>query len=458
MSELNSVYRNRMRINNTDLDIVFNEKECQSFLRTVYIYNLEISELDTGSDGEAGIASLISSLEGIERDKNVSFLDSGKTNVKTKDIKELIDNCTKAVSDASDEVNYVAEIIKCNKALTGQGEGVDYTKLLMTTLLATSGEIDIHSTTLNKDIEDKYNSMTEEEIKEFLEKYISFTYVKSKYISQALMDANNQKEETKEEVNTNLGTSSRGVSRTATRKILNTASIPNPVKELENSPEPVSPVKTEPTKTDKVLNTNSSTTKTQVVDQKPKTVTKNTTSTNKVPISTTSTENDKTKIANIIGGTTKASSIGAVTRETLSSSNLPVNESTSKDLSDSIVDKVNLDNVSEGISGTLNSAIDTINKIKSNSPLKITKIKNMDMQDNSGNSFIPPIAGIASAAVAGVGTKMYIDKKDDDTEEKSDDFFSKEDQKEIKDKEEKKEDNNPFTKEDLIKAIEYGKR
>ena len=200
---------------------------------------------------------------------------------------------------------------------------------------------------------------------------------------------------------------------------------------------------------------NKNTFKENANDQTPKTVTKTTTNT-KTPISTKSNENDKTKIANIIGGTTKASSIGAVTGSTLSQSNLPVEESTSKDLSDSIVDKVNLDNVSEGISGTLNSAIDTINKIKSNSPLKLTKIKNMDMQDNSGNSFIPPIAGISTAAVAGIGTKMYIDKKEENKDD-SDSFFTKDEQKEIKEEKEE-EENKTLSKEDLIKAIEYNRK
>ena len=79
------------------------------------------------------------------------------------------------------------------------------------------------------------------------------------------------------------------------------------------------------------------------------------------------------------------------------------------------------------------------------------------MQDNSGNSFIPPIAGISTAAVAGIGTKMYIDKKEDNKEE-TDSFFSKDEQKEIKEEKDTEEENKTMSKEDLIKAIEFNRK
>lgn len=349
------------------------------------------------------------------------------------------DKILQDAKDLDDEMTRTVNILSCYEALQS-GD----TNLMLDTLkgLYNGKWYDKEWLSQKKELEE----LSPEELKKILQEYFNENYKKNTFISGIIIDK-------LESENRNTKSYSSGYSKSINTSNIEPATILNTNEQVEKN--------TETNNTDSNINKkealpSKNTTKRKASDQTPKTVTKTTTNT-KTPISTTSTENDKTKIANIIGGTTKASSIGAVTRETLSSSNLPVDESTSKDLSDSVIDKVNLDSVSKGVSGTLNSAIDTINKIKSNSPLKLTKIKNMDMQDNSGNSFIPPIAGISTAAVAGIGTKMYIDKKEDNKEE-TDSFFSKDEQKEIKEEKDTEEENKTMSKEDLIKAIEFNRK
>lgn len=349
------------------------------------------------------------------------------------------DKILQDAKDLDDEMTRTVNILSCYEALQS-GD----TNLMLDTLkgLYNGKWYDKEWLSQKKELEE----LSPEELKKILQEYFNENYKKNTFISGIIIDK-------LESENRNTKSYSSGYSKSINTSNIEPATILNTNEQVEKN--------TETNNTDSSINKNEAlpsknTTKGKASDQTPKTVTKTTTNT-KTPISTTSTKNDKTKIANIIGGTTKASSIGAVTRETLSSSNLPVDESTSKDLSDSVIDKVNLDSVSKGVSGTLNSAIDTINKIKSNSPLKLTKIKNMDMQDNSGNSFIPPIAGISTAAVAGIGTKMYIDKKEDNKEE-TDSFFSKDEQKEIKEEKDTEEENKTMSKEDLIKAIEFNRK
>ena len=349
------------------------------------------------------------------------------------------DKILQDAKDLDDEMTRTVNILSCYEALQS-GD----TNLMLDTLkgLYNGKWYDKEWLSQKKELEE----LSPKKKKKILQEYFNENYKKNTFISGIIIDK-------LESENRNTKSYSSGYSKSINTSNIEPATILNTNEQVEKN--------TETNNTNSNINKkealpSKNTTKGKASDQTPKTVTKTTTNT-KTPISTTSTKNDKTKIANIIGGTTKASSIGAVTRETLSSSNLPVDESTSKDLSDSVIDKVNLDNVSEGISGTLSSAIDTINKIKSNSPLKLTKIKNMDMQDNSGNSFIPPIAGISTAAVAGIGTKMYIDKKEENKDE-TNSFFSKDDQKEIKEEKDTEEENKTMSKEDLIKAIEFNRK
>ncbi len=351
------------------------------------------------------------------------------------------DKILQDAKDLDDEMTRTVNILSCYEALQS-GD----TNLMLETLkeLYNGKWYDKEWLGQKKELEE----LSPEELKKILQEYFNENYKKNTFISGIIIDK-------LESENKNKKSYSSGYSKSINTSNIEPATILNTNEQVEKNTETNNVMDSNANKNEI---SNKNTFKENANDQTPKTVTKTTTNT-KTPISTKSNENDKTKIANIIGGTTKASSIGAVTGSTLSQSNLPVEESTSKDLSDSIVDKVNLDNVSEGISGTLNSAIDTINKIKSNSPLKLTKIKNMDMQDNSGNSFIPPIAGISTAAVAGIGTKMYIDKKEENKDD-SDSFFTKDEQKEIKEEKEKEEEeeNKTLSKEDLIKAIEYNRK
>ena len=81
-----------------------------------------------------------------------------------------------------------------------------------------------------------------------------------------------------------------------------------------------------------------------------------------------------------------------------------------------------------------------------------------NVTENVGNSsaVIPGIAGLSTAAVAGVGTKVYIDKKDNKkSEEKTTKFFTNIEE-EPEEKEEKKENDEEevISKEDLVSSLE----
>ena len=343
------------------------------------------------------------------------------------------DQLLEEAKDINLEFIRTVNVLSCYEAL--QSDNVDLMRNVLKSVTNTKwyyGSWALHNKQIDK--------MSVEELKKYLQEYYNKDLKKNTFITKVITDKLEKENQQK-----NSSYSGGGRSRKAIT--IPEEPIQSTVEKVEETAKDA--VVTEPTKTtnQKILNSDDNLTK-PIESAIPKEETNSAEGT-AIPLVSNNNQNN-----GVIGGTTKAASIGAVTGI---ASNLGQTGTSTKDLSDSLKDKLNIDDISDKIDGTLNSAISTINKIKSNSPLKLTKVNNMEMQDNSGNNFIPPIAGISSAAVAGIGTKMYISRKDDDEYEESDSFFSKEDQKDIKEKE-TKEENKSLTKEDLIKAIEYGKR
>ena len=139
------------------------------------------------------------------------------------------------------------------------------------------------------------------------------------------------------------------------------------------------------------------------------------------PISTTKTT--PTITSGVTG--TVAQGVASTIKSAASSSVVKGVVSGAKDAMDKAGDAVT--SIGKGVSGALNSAVTAIKSgaTGNGNPLKITRLNrnNVDMQVNKGNAFIPPIAGIATAGAAGLGTKVYMDsakkRKDNKEEEKS---------------------------------------
>ncbi|MDO4995628.1 MAG: hypothetical protein Q4E69_00470 [Bacilli bacterium] len=110
--------------------------------------------------------------------------------------------------------------------------------------------------------------------------------------------------------------------------------------------------------------------------------------------------------------------------------------------------------IAKEVKGTLASSINSFNNEKIKPLVKMTSsITGGD--GGTTNKFIPPIAGVTAATVAGLGTKMYIDKpsihkkKDDEDNKKLNEVEDEEAKKE-----EVKEEPKTLSKDDLIRILE----
>lgn len=103
----------------------------------------------------------------------------------------------------------------------------------------------------------------------------------------------------------------------------------------------------------------------------------------------------------------------------------------------------------EEINGKLSSSISSI----ANKGMETIKPLVATASESIGNSsaVIPGVAGLSTAAVAGLGTKVYIDKKNDKEREETTNFFEDINEKE---EEEKEQEEIALSKEDLVKALE----
>ncbi|MDO4995626.1 MAG: hypothetical protein Q4E69_00460 [Bacilli bacterium] len=96
-----------------------------------------------------------------------------------------------------------------------------------------------------------------------------------------------------------------------------------------------------------------------------------------------------------------------------------------------------------------------VSSVTSNAtPLKPIKIDDAPATENTSTAgkFIPPIAGVSTAAVAGIGAKLYMNKKDDKDKEKEEKHENKFFDENIKPEEESKL--NFSSKEDIIKLLD----
>lgn len=152
---------------------------------------------------------------------------------------------------------------------------------------------------------------------------------------------------------------------------------------------------------------------------------------------------------------TKTSSISyeQIDPQSLNSTENTTSTFTGTSNSDTEVEKIEIDDLAENISKNENEELD-YSKLSSSvknteSSLKPTKIATEEYieEDSSAGKFIPPIAGVATASIAGVGTKLYMDKsKEDDEEENKEStrFFD----------EEVKEEKKTLSKEDLVEMLD----
>lgn len=111
--------------------------------------------------------------------------------------------------------------------------------------------------------------------------------------------------------------------------------------------------------------------------------------------------------------------------------------------------------IAKDVKGTLSSSVKSFNNEKIKPLVKMTS---SIVDSDKPNRFIPPIAGVTAAAVAGMGTKVYVDKGTP-TKKKEDEpikFFNNldEDDDEKDKKEEQENKNEALSKEDLITILE----
>ena len=97
-----------------------------------------------------------------------------------------------------------------------------------------------------------------------------------------------------------------------------------------------------------------------------------------------------------------------------------------------------------------------VSSVTSNStplkPIKIDDTKSPAAETSTAGKFVPPIAGVSAAAVAGIGAKLYVDKKDDKKENKEEKHENKFFNENIEPEEESKL--NFSSKEDIIRLLD----
>lgn len=97
-----------------------------------------------------------------------------------------------------------------------------------------------------------------------------------------------------------------------------------------------------------------------------------------------------------------------------------------------------------------------VSSVTSNStplkPIKIDNAKSTTAETSTAGKFVPPIAGVSAAAVAGIGAKLYVDKKDDKKEKKEEKHENKFFNENIEPEEESKL--NFSSKEDIIRLLD----
>lgn len=132
-------------------------------------------------------------------------------------------------------------------------------------------------------------------------------------------------------------------------------------------------------------------------------------------------------------------------------------------LANSVLDLIANGKQTANIDETVEKVTDEVKKASGKITSSISNLKNFNggkiipkiVENNNGekNTFIPPIAGLSAAAVAGLGTKLYIDKdKDNDKDKKDDESEENKFFKDIDEEEEQK--NDSLSKEDLITILE----
>lgn len=104
--------------------------------------------------------------------------------------------------------------------------------------------------------------------------------------------------------------------------------------------------------------------------------------------------------------------------------------------------------------GTLVSSINN-NKSTLLKPIKTDLLADISTEETTtAGKFVPPIAGLTTAGVAGVGTKLYIDKKnknDSDEEQEENNFFNFEE--EFNTNNEEKAISEPLSKDELLQSL-----
>lgn len=105
----------------------------------------------------------------------------------------------------------------------------------------------------------------------------------------------------------------------------------------------------------------------------------------------------------------------------------------------------------ETIDGKLSSSITSI----ANRGMETIKPLVANVSENMGNSsaVIPGVAGLSTAAVAGLGTKVYMDKRNDKNKETTK-FFDNIEEDEEEEKEEQEEETKPLSREDLLNMLD----
>lgn len=110
--------------------------------------------------------------------------------------------------------------------------------------------------------------------------------------------------------------------------------------------------------------------------------------------------------------------------------------------------------IGKEITGKLSSSVNSLAKEKIKPIVNLSRsVMNEDLKPTAGK-FIPPIAGVSAAVVAGVGTKIYEDKKDNKKDDKKQDDKGDEKNKFINYDIEEEQAPNPLSREDLLKMLD----
>lgn len=166
------------------------------------------------------------------------------------------------------------------------------------------------------------------------------------------------------------------------------------------------------------------------------------TSTNKTSSNFINDQKDTIKRLNNVKKSSLATSVGSFAK----SDNNVIN--TTKELLEKASDKVQ--DFTSDVKSNLSSSIKAI-KDETIKPIISLSNSINGTESSSSQKFIPPIAGVSAATVAGLGTKMYVNKseKDNKVDQEEDIVFIKDIEEETK-----QEEREALSKEDLLKVLE----